>query len=239
MADAVPAAPPELAPAVPETRSGCGRFALLGLIPLFFLAIQLARAGVDLALHAPGAAGAGIVFTLPALVLLAMIVRALRRSPRLIPGLSDGASLFLAGAGVLVLAVGLPGLYATSKRAPQKATRATMEALAGEIENQRSGAGCYPASLDALPPTAARTDGWGRALRYHPLAQPGSACATGYLLVSPGEDGRFQCEDPARYLQRDTWHYESDLVLRDGEWWAAPAGGQRIGADDQPACETR
>lgn len=234
MPDAAP-----LAPTAAQKRPGCGLFVLLALIPLFLMAIQLARAGIDLVRNAPGARGTGIFFMLPAPVLLAMIVRTLRRRPRLIPGLTDAASLVLAGGGVILLAIALPGVYGTSKRAPQRATRATMEALTGEIENQRSDAGCYPASLDELPPTTARADAWRHPFRYHPVAPDGSACATSYFLVSAGEDGIFQCEDPARYLKRETGYYSSDLVLRDGEWQAAPAGGQRIGADDQPACETR
>ncbi len=61
-------------------------------------------------------------------------------------------------------------------------------------------------------------------------AAPQTACGPQhYVIVSAGKDGIFQQNDPRNYPPGDTTSFNSDIVMKDGQFIRAPTGKQSNG----------
>jgi hypothetical protein len=60
-------------------------------------------------------------------------------------------------------------------------------------------------------------DGWDRPFRI-------ISGASGYCIVSAGQDGRFEQDDPQGFANRRTVHFEEDIVFCTGRFVREPEG---------------
>jgi len=110
----------------------------------------------------------------------------------------------LAAAGILA-SIFVPNVITATQIAKQRRTMAEMSSVEAEVES-------YRASHHALPQTVTpRSDAWDHPLRY-------AHDADNYWIISAGKDGVFETDTPQEYGSAVTRNFDTDLVIRNGEW---------------------
>jgi type II secretory pathway pseudopilin PulG len=152
-----------------------------------------------------------------------------------------GLVVILAIVGI-VAAIAIPNLLTAKQRSAQKRTMGDIRSIGAALEsyatdnNEEYPKGATAAELRAvLEPKYMKAvptvDGWGNSLQYTCLAaSPGEKCA-GYVIASPGKDGRFEhdslLDTVAGQGSKTTTNFDCDIVFSAGQFVEYPEGAQR------------
>jgi hypothetical protein len=101
----------------------------------------------------------------------------------------------------------------------QLPTFANMQAAATAIQRicERDGSVSEEAALSILEKVSDGRDDWGNRIVYASRSMP----AFSFVLISPGQDGVFERDDPSQYfdapVENIVGNLDRDIVFRDGE----------------------